>query len=735
MSLEILNNPQVGNSLLSFPEKNNSFLAKPPSPVLKTPQDMKQLTSQQIANTYYDGKPVASGKGFKIYSDEPKLEGTIEEVVLYKSRFSKRIGDIDVVLFASKNGAFLLQRYIGALPQSNELILFLEIDDQYNRHTVMRAVAGANLTNPDKEEFADILSFARKKEVTISPDALKELIEKGIYKNKISFIHWFLGLKDASIGEIFNSLKMEILQEADEFFTGIANGISTLKVSENGWNPTPKEGEYEPALIPEAFHKEIKKFYEHSETPNNPYTGLEGQKTVNTKIANTMFEKLDGVKNEFYNHLNTAEKYFPSFIFRKVKRMLSRFFGQIDQVKKYLAEPITGLQHLVYRSFQVSNAFLCGIYNSLVDVIAGIFAIIGLIFKAVAGMENVNNNKVAYGEMFLELMEDFVEGILKFDYVDFFVQCIKFQLKTIVKMAKWMNEKTSIAFESIAYYYGYIVGIIIDIILETLLTGGTAAVAKLAGFMEKSLGKMCQAITKSINFGKNMLDNVISFFSMLLREFKKGPKELFAKLEKWLDEIFGYGQKVGDNALTEAQKNAKKIQSERARKIEIKNRRAEIKKADAERKRRQKKFWKDGYDPDPTFSIWGSGKLSHPELWKSIMDDLVSKGCKIKTGEKNLTYGASAVKGESGVLSLTNDASITALQHEAKHFLDDLAKGFPSNSYYMQNPKEFWKMEYDAYMVEIKMLRENKEFDTAKKLLENALEEKKRIEDFYNVKL
>jgi hypothetical protein len=74
---------------------------------------------------------------------------------------------------------------------------------------------------------------------------------------------------------------------------------------------------------------------------------------------------------------------------------------------------------------------------------------------------------------------------------------------------------------------------------------------------------MSQAITKSINFGKNVLDNIISFFSMILREFKKGPKELFAKLEKWLDEIFGYGQKVGDNALTEAQKNAKKIRDAR----------------------------------------------------------------------------------------------------------------------------------------------------------------------------
>lgn len=38
-------------------------------------------------------------------------------------------------------------------------------------------------------------------------------------------------------------------------------------------------------------------------------------------------------------------------------------------------------------------------------------------------------------------------------------------------------------------------------------------------------------------------------------------------------------------------------------------------------------------------------------------------------------------------------------------------------------------------MTEIKMLRENKQFDKAKKVLDNALDEKNRIEEFYNVKL
>lgn len=152
------------------------------------------------------------------------------------------------------------------------------------------------------------------------------------------------------------------------------------------------------------------------------------------------------------------------------------------------------------------------------------------------------------------------------------------------------------------------------------------------------------------------------------------------------------------------------------------------------RKAKYEKLWKDGYDPDPTFIIWGSGKISHVKLWNKTIDDIVSKGCEIKYSERNLAYGPSTIPGEPGRLIITEEASITALLHEAKHFFDDFEMGFPGMAKLMQDPKLRWKMEYDAYMEEIKFLRKNKEYDTAKKLLENALDEKKRLESDYNIK-
>jgi len=381
MSLEILNNPLLRNSVESLLKNGSAKLPDSSFPVLVSPSELKQLTAKQIANTYYNGKPVLEGKGFQIYSDEPIFGGNIEEVVVYKSRFSQTIGGIDVVLFASKNGAFLLQRYMEAMPSSKQLILFLEINDEYNYNTVMRSVAGADLTKNNDESFDDILTFTRKHQITVPPKALEDLIKNGIYRNKSSFISWFLGLKDASVGQIFTFFKKEVLEGAANFFTeGIAENITKLRISENGWNPDVKEGEYDPAFIPEVLFNELKIFYDHQGS-DNPYETLKGQKKINMRIVKTLFEKINGVKADFNTLLANAEHFFPAFIFKKVKQSLNLFFSQIDQIEKFLIDPLAGMQHIIYRSYQTANAFLCGIYNSLIDIISGIFSIIGFISR------------------------------------------------------------------------------------------------------------------------------------------------------------------------------------------------------------------------------------------------------------------------------------------------------------------------------------------------------------------
>lgn len=151
-------------------------------------------------------------------------------------------------------------------------------------------------------------------------------------------------------------------------------------------------------------------------------------------------------------------------------------------------------------------------------------------------------------------------------------------------------------------------------------------------------------------------------------------------------------------------------------------------------RRRRKKFWKNGIDPDPSFSVWGAGSISHPKLWQEILEEIQKLGCKIKYGETNMVYMPHPSGGLPGTISIPRDCSITALMHEAQHFYDDLAQGFPGFRIF-EDPAKVWKMEYDAYMVEIKFLRDNKKFDAANEVLKNAQREKRDIELKYNIKL
>ncbi|EQB93068.1 hypothetical protein C874_16905 [Elizabethkingia anophelis 502] len=72
---------------------------------------------------------------------------------------------------------------------------------------------------------------------------------------------------------------------------------------------------------------------------------------------------------------------------------------------------------------------------------------------------------------------------------------------------------------------------------------------------------------ESVNFTKDLLTRAVEFFSLLIREFKKGVKNIFQKLEKLLNEIFGFGDEVVDSALTSAEKRVKDNKNAQTRRL------------------------------------------------------------------------------------------------------------------------------------------------------------------------
>ena len=135
-------------------------------------------------------------------------------------------------------------------------------------------------------------------------------------------------------------------------------------------------------------------------------------------------------------------------------------------------------------------------------------------------------------------------------------------------------------------------------------------------------------------------------------------------------------------------------------------------------------------DADPLHDLLGPGRLSHPQEWETTIHLLKQEGVDVVFRAGVMAYGPQPTAGKPGRLLIDPEASIGALRHEAQHFADDKALGFPG----MRNlfiPKTRWQMEYNAYMTEVKLARDLRAFPTGTQLVENARAEKQFITKNY----
>ncbi len=78
---------------------------------------------------------------------------------------------------------------------------------------------------------------------------------------------------------------------------------------------------------------------------------------------------------------------------------------------------------------------------------------------------------------------------------------------------------------------------------------------------------------------------------------------------------------------------------------------------------------------DPAREKYGAAKDSHPKEFQQVLRSLEIEGVDIDLSRPMMAY--SPAKGRSGRFILDENASISALRHEYKHFLDDKAAGYP----------------------------------------------------------
>jgi hypothetical protein len=87
-------------------------------------------------------------------------------------------------------------------------------------------------------------------------------------------------------------------------------------------------------------------------------------------------------------------------------------------------------------------------------------------------------------------------------------------------------------------------------------------------------------------------------------------------------------------------------------------------------------------DPDPVRTLFGPGRLSHPEEWNATIALLRREGVDVSYRPGAMGYWA--VPDTPGRMLLDPEMSISALRHETRHFLDDKALGYPGMGYFFQ---------------------------------------------------
>ena len=577
-----------GLKMIDFEGLQNSFFKDKNTLAPENPLLFKTYNSSQIAiNNNY--KTIINEEQLKVYTDPENNFPiqTLKEVILYENRFERDIDDLKIVLFLSSNGAGILKQYEEVEPTREELILFIETNDKNNLFgSVLRMKAGSDVTNKKDLPFKDIFAFSKEKQTNISNNELKNLIEKGLYQTKPTLFSWVINAFTKALDEIFSFFKDDVLGGiGDVFGKTLADGILSLKIDENRWNPNPKDGEYNPLFLPSNFKERI------GDTLAD--TNFKKTENILSEYLKPFVKKLDAVEKFFKGKLESIKKYFPKIIYKKLKSVLDFLFNQLQNAKSFLQDPLTGLQRLIFKYAQAANALLCGIINSLIDIFAGFFQIIGFVFNGLADLTDLITRADYYGVLFAETMENIIETIRKVDFLDLIKQAAIFQIKFAVNIYNYIKKGLDITIEELSYYYGYIMGIIIETAAEIFFTAGSATVAKwsakMGKLLQENMGKIATVIKNSINFAKGKLHQVLDFINFIISRLKKGAKYLFKELSKLIDEIFGVGKKVEELPKTPSEKRVLEKREAQAKRLEEKKNRLErIKK----RRELDKKFRK-----------------------------------------------------------------------------------------------------------------------------------------------
>ena len=125
--------------------------------------------------------------------------------------------------------------------------------------------------------------------------------------------------------------------------------------------------------------------------------------------------------------------------------------------------------------------------------------------------------------------------------------------------------------------------------------------------------------------------------------------------------------------------------------------------------------------------VLGSAKDNNPEELQEIISRVESMGGEFHLLSNSENMVTNIQKGKPAIIEVDENASIGAIRHEYRHFLDDMANGNPGLAYYLKDKDKFFEYEKRGYEEELAIARKYGYNEIEKKILKEIEQRKKEI--------
>lgn len=480
-------------------------------PIVFSTYNLSDLANSKFSNY----RSAQLRNNLKVYAGGPDDEDEIEEYVkqfsgiyfkdvnknsTYEAEFDKKLGDIR--LFISTDGAYLLEAHKSLSIQSNEIAIFLEIPEgDIFSDNILLIKAGENA-----QEYAKAVlnsKFINEKNQLTSDQVTKLLESLATGKSFWEQIVFTINEIEGYIKEKVTEIAINVFSEIADFFG------ETIRVEEKTWN---------------AGHPDY----------------------VLGEIENDIIGFLQDKSNRIEKFISEND-YLPEWA-KSIIRI----------PKKLIDKIIKGIMDFFDKAGEIW-AFICGLWNGLVDLISGIFELLKLIFQGINAYEDYKNNEEYYKSLAVEYLDNALQALLKLDWSEVIIKALTAYIELGVYIftelpGQVWDRLSTLNKTEIQYYEGYIVFNILEFLLPPLKLAKLAKLSKVEkvvdffeGFAVKT-GKAVKLVKQEAKKVAEIFFKVIADFITILR---KGTKEVvkfiddfYAIVRKWLEETFGIGKKV-----------------------------------------------------------------------------------------------------------------------------------------------------------------------------------------------